>query len=209
MITPKGIFGAAFGGIAEGNPRVDEDARRDVSAGLGITQDWAWARQLHGDGVIQVTGSGVAGDADGLFTADPSVPVAVSVADCFPIVLLADGAAGIAHAGWRGVAAGVVPATMAAMKGAGHPVHTVVVGPGIGPCCFEVGEEVAARFVGYTSVTTWGSPSVDLAAAVAGSVESVRVVRSGDCTHHDDRFHSYRRTGTDERQFGLAWLART
>lgn len=207
MIVPEEVSGVAFGTAADGNPRTDDDARRAVSNGLGIPSEWAWVRQVHGDVVAFADTPGILGEADAVFTTDPGLPVAVSVADCLPVALLADGAAGMAHAGWRGAAADVVGSLVAAMTGFGHPPHTAVIGPGIGPCCFEVGDEVAARFPGHVATTTWGTTSVDLPGAVTASLGGVRVISSGACTHHDDRFHSFRATGTAERQFGVAWIA--
>ena len=163
---------------------------------------------MHDHRVIHATAPGIGPEADGLFTTDPEIAVAVSTADCFPVALLADSAAGMAHAGWRGVAADVVPETAQAMAEAGHPPRVAVIGPGIGPCCFEVGPEVLEVFPQDRSETTWGTPSVDLARAISRSLPEVdQVIEIGACTHHDDRFHSFRRDGTEQRQFGVAWIA--
>lgn len=207
MIVPEGVSGVAFGTAADGNPRLDPKALEAAAGELGITSDWAWVRQIHGARVERASVPGIGGEADGLFTTDPGVAVAVSVADCLPVALLAEGAAGLAHAGWRGAVAGVVEATATAMREAGHPPHTAVVGPGIGPCCFEVGPEVAEQFGGYLATTSWGTTSVDLPAAVSARAQPLRVIATAGCTHHDDRFHSFRETGTDRRQFGVAWVA--
>lgn len=207
MIIPEGISGVAFGTVEDGNPRLDAAARDRAASVLGIRSEWAWVRQVHGAVVVQAREPGIGSEADAVFTTDPALPVAVSVADCLPVALLADGAAAMAHAGWRGAAADVVGATVAAMRRAGHPPHTAIVGPGIGPCCFEVGEEVASRFPGHRAATTWGSTSVDLPAATAAALPGLDVVMVGGCTHHDDRFHSYRATATADRQFGVAWIA--
>ena len=141
-----------------------------------------------------------------MITTDSGLPIAVSVADCLPVALIADGAVGMAHAGWRGAAGGVVSSTIGALTDLGHPPHTVVIGPGIGPCCFEVGDEVAARVPKSRARTRWGTESVDLPAAVAGEVEGLAVRFVSACTYHDQRFHSYRRDGTGLRQFGVAWV---
>lgn len=207
MILPAGLDGVAFGTAADGNPRLDRGARRTAAARLGIGSEWAWVRQVHGAGVAEATGPGVGGEADGVFTRRRELPVAVSVADCFPVALLADGAVGMAHAGWRGAAGGVAEATVGAMTAAGHPPHTAVIGPGIGPCCFEVGGEVLERFPGHEARTTWGTASVDLPGALAAALPGLRVHRTGGCTRHEDRFHSFRRDGTERRQFGIAWVA--
>jgi len=207
MILPEGTPGVAFGTAADGDPRSDPERRRDISSRLGIEPEWAWVRQVHGSTVLHAVEPGVGAEADAVITTDPRLPVGVSVADCLPVAILARGAAAIVHAGWRGAADGVVDRTLQVLRSGGHEPHRMVIGPGIGPCCFEVGPEVAERFPGNTSTTTWDTGSVDLPAAVAARAgPGIEVVTTGRCTHHDDGFHSYRRTGTSERQFGVAWL---
>ncbi len=206
MIRPDGLSGVAFGTSTDGDPRLDDAARISTSEILEIAADWAWVRQVHGSEVVAPTGPGIGPEADALITTDPSLPIAVSVADCLPVALLADGAVGLAHAGWRGAAAGVVSSTITALTDRGHPPHTVVIGPGIGPCCFEVGDEVADRFPNSRDRTRWGTGSVDLPATVAAEAEGLAVHFVSSCTYHDERFHSYRRDGTSLRQFGVAWV---
>ena len=206
MIRPDGFPGVAFGTSTDGDPRLDEGVRIATSEALDIPADWAWVRQVHGSDVVAPTRPGIGAEADGLITTDYGLPIAVSVADCLPVALIADGAVGMAHAGWRGAAAGVVSSTVAALTDRGHPPHTMVIGPGIGPCCFEVGDEVAASFPESRARTRWGTGSVDLPAAVAAEVDGLAVHFVSACTYHDDRFHSYRRDGTSLRQFGVAWV---
>ncbi len=206
MILPDGLAGVAFGTSIDGDPRLDDAARIAASETLAIPAEWAWVCQVHGSEVVAPTGSGIGPEADGMVTTDSLLPIAVSVADCLPVALIADGAVGMAHAGWRGAAGGVVSSTIGALTDLGHPPHTVVIGPGIGPCCFEVGDEVAARFPKSRARTRWGTESVNLSAAVAGEVEGLAVRFVSACTYHDQRFHSYRRDGTGRRQFGVAWV---
>lgn len=206
MIRPDGVAGVAFGTSTDGDPRLDDAARLATSEILEIPTDWAWVRQVHGSHVVAPTRPGIGPEADGLITTDSNLPIAVSVADCLPVALLADGAVGLAHAGWRGAAAGVVSSTIAALTDRGYPPHTVVIGPGIGPCCFEVGGEVADRFPNSRARTRWETESVDLPAAVAAEVAGLAVHLVTACTYHDERFHSYRRDGTRLRQFGVAWI---
>jgi len=208
MISPEGVSGVAFGEAADGNPRIDPHLLEVASTVTGAPTDWAWVRQVHGSGVVRAMNPGIGDEADALFTTDPGLAVAVSVADCLPVALLAADAAGIAHAGWRGAVAGVVEATIDAMSVAGHPPHTAVVGPGIGPCCFEVGTEVAEQFGDSTALTSWGTVSVDLGKWVSRSLSDLDVVRIQRCTHHDEGMHSFRESGTDARQFGVAWIPR-
>jgi polyphenol oxidase len=205
MIQPP-VLGVAFGEAADGDPRLDDAARLAVAGRLGIASEWAWVRQVHGSVVAEPAGPGIGIEADAIITTDPNLPVAVSVADCLPVGLLATHAVAIAHAGWRGTAGGVVAATIERLRDLGHQPHTAVIGPGIGPCCFEVGEEVAERFPDHRRQTSWSTASIDLVAAVTDQVPGLEVVLSAPCTHHNDRFNSYRRDATTARQFGVAWI---
>ncbi|MCB2222934.1 MAG: polyphenol oxidase family protein [Actinobacteria bacterium] len=206
MIRPPGFAGAAFGTAADGNGRDDPAAREAVSSSLGIPSDWAYVRQVHGSGVVEATAPGRLGDADALRTRRPGLPMAVATADCFPVVLEGPGAAGIAHAGWRGAVAGVVPALREAMAAAGAAPVRAAIGPGIGPCCFEVGPEVAERFPGHTAATAAGTTGVDLPAVLRSQLGGLEVWEAGECTMCGAGYHSYRRDGTDLRQIGVAWL---
>jgi len=207
MILPPGFSGAAFGTATEGDGRIHEADRQTISDRLGIPAEWAHLRQVHGGTVIRAVAPGFLGDADGLFSTVPMLPMVVATADCYPIVLEADGTAGIAHAGWRGVLAGTITALRATMSAAGAAPVRAAVGPGIGACCFEVGPEVAARFSGLEHRTTWGTGSVDLLEAIVRQLDGLDVWASGVCTHCGDGYHSFRRDGTDERQVAVAWVA--
>jgi polyphenol oxidase len=206
MIQPPGGDGVAFTGAGDGDQRSDAGAREQVSGALGITPRWAWVRQVHGNGVREAVSPGDHGEADALWTTVRQLPLAVFTADCFGVVLRAPDAVGVAHAGWRGVSSGVVPALFDSMAGAGHRPRTAFIGPGIGPCCFEVGAEVAAAFEDDTTVTTWGSTSVDLVAAIRSQISGLELSEIGSCTRHDEQWLSYRRDGTAPRQVTLGWL---
>jgi YfiH family protein len=206
MIRPPGFRGAAFGTASEGDARTSRGPRRRVAEELGIPSSWAVLRQVHGSTVVEASRPGVLGEADAMFTTVPMLPLGVATADCFPVTFEAPGAVGIAHAGWRGVAAGVVEATRRALDEAGHPAARVAVGPGIGPCCFEVGAEVVERFPGLEAVTTWGTRSIDLAAAIRITLEGLEVWSADVCTMCGGGYHSYRRDGTADRQVAVTWL---
>lgn len=206
MIRPDGFRGAAFGDASDGDARRDASTRNRLSSRLGISEHWASLRQVHGVAVLEVTGPGDQGEADAAWTAVPGLPLVIATADCLPVILEGDRAVGVAHAGWRGAAAGVVGALRQAMEEAGMPPARAAIGPGIGACCFEVGPEVAARFPGHESETDRGMVSVDLAAAVSDALVGLEVWRSPDCTMGDDRYRSHRRDGTPERQVAIAWL---
>ena len=160
--------------------------------------------QVHGGTVAVVTDPRDVGDADAMVTTRSRLPLVVATADCVPVVLEGDHTVAVAHAGWRGVAAGVVPATTGRMAAAGDPAVRAVIGPHIGPCCYEVGEEVVDA-VGHRSVTTHGSTSVDLRSAVADQLDGVAIEHIEICTCHDERYASYRRNGTALRQVTVAW----
>ena len=206
MIRPENIATAAFGGAADGDPRSDSATRRRLSASLGIPDAWAWMRQVHGSAVVRADGAGELGEADAIYTMTPGLPLAVATADCFPVVLAGSGAIGLAHAGWRGAASGVVESLCDAMSAAGARPSHAAIGPGIRSCCFEVGPNVTERFAGFASTTDWGTPSVDLAASVGSALSGLDLWASGECTMSGSGYHSYRRDGTDERQVAVAWL---
>jgi YfiH family protein len=205
MIRPEGFRGAAFGTLREGDVRVDSAGRSLLSARLGIPDEWAFLTQVHSDIVCAVTTPGLQGDGDAMFTATP-VPLAVATADCVPVIVEGPDAVAVIHAGWRGAAAGVVAATLAALRDAGLGVDRAAIGPAIGPGCYEVGEEVATHFPGHVTTTRWGTPSIDLPGIVAGQLGDVPVWRAGTCTFTDERFASYRQNRTDLRQVAVAWL---
>ena len=123
------------------------------------------------------------------------------VADCLPVALAGPGAAGVVHAGWRGLSGGVLEAGVAAVGGGG-PVAAAI-GPGIGPCCYEVGDDVRAVF--GTSERT-----LDLKAVARARLEAAGVQEIHDCglctACEAERFFSHRRDrGVTGRQAGLAW----
>ena len=177
-----------------------------MSAELGIAHHWAWMSQVHGTSLLEVDGPGPAGEGDALLTARPGLPLAVRTADCVPIVMHGPGAVAVVHAGWRGLAAGVVERTREVMEQAGLPADRAAIGPAIGPCCYEVGDEVVAAFEGRTATTTWGSTSVDLWTDTERRLAGLVVWRADLCTKCEDEFHSYRGGAGAARQTTVGWL---
>lgn len=206
MIRPPGFRGAAFGEAAAGDLRVDEAGRRRVADELAISPEWAFVTQVHGTRVVRATTPGLLGEADAVFTTRQALPIAVATADCVPIVLEGVGFAAVIHAGWRGASAGVVEHAVGALQSAGLKVSRAAIGPSIGPCCYEVGDEVAERFPDFSRTTTWGTTSVDIAGSIAESLGSIPVWRSQRCTFTDAELHSYRQNRTKLRQVTVAWL---
>lgn len=206
MIHPPGFAGAAFGTAESGDLRSDRAGREKVAGELGIPAEWSFVYQVHGATVLEAHAPGNLGDADAIFVQRRGLPIAVATADCVPIIIEAVGAAAVVHAGWRGAAAGVVPATLAALADAGCEPQRAAIGPAIGPCCYEVGQEVVEQFSGYAAETTWGSPSVDIPSFVAAQLAGLEVWKSPECTFTATRLHSWRRDATDRRQVAVAWL---
>lgn len=203
MISAPGIPGVVFGTRTDGDGRNDPAARHALSVALGITDAWAYVDQVHGSLIAAVDLPGNHGAADGLTTATPGLPIAIGTADCVPVGLVGDGVVGMLHAGWRGVAAGIVDRALSD----GHRFATAVIGPHIGPCCYEVGPEVTDAIGGYEARTSEGTVSVDLNRAIVAQIDGrVDVVDVSVCTMCDDRFASHRRDATKDRQVAIAWL---
>jgi copper oxidase (laccase) domain-containing protein len=91
------------------------------------------------------------------------------------------------------------------MSDAGLPPIRAAIGPGIGPCCFEVGREVSELFADATS-TSWGTTSVDLVKAVTAQLDGIELWNAGSCTVHEEGWFSHRGDGTPERMASIGWL---
>ena len=145
---------------------------------------------------------------DGHRTQVPGLGLLVLVADCLPVALVGDGAVAMVHCGWRGLAGGII-GKAAAMFG-DAPASAAAVGPGIGRCCYEVGEEVAREFAAYDGAVD--GRMLDLRAIAdaqlrAAGIEQVEHVDL--CTScREDLFFSHRRDrGVTGRQGGMVWLS--
>lgn len=206
MIQPPGWDGVAFSQGSDGDLRNDRDARSQAARALGVSPDWAEVRQVHGGDVVEVNSPGDAGEADALWTSERGLPLAVFTADCFGVVLSASDALGVAHAGWRGARAGLVTRLRQEMTANGHQPSRAAIGPGIGPCCFEVGPEVAAEFPGGVASTTWGTTSVDLPGVIEAQLVGVETWSLPSCTRHEPGWFSHRGDGTNQRLATIGWL---
>jgi hypothetical protein len=196
---------AAFSTRSAGS--VKEDLA-PLAAALGIAPERiATARQVHGVELVVHEGAGnPAGDveADGHVLAAPGTAALVFTADCLPVALAGPGGVAILHCGWRGLAAGLV-ARGAAAVGATH----AAIGPGIGPCCYEVGGEVLEAFAGLGPDVA-SDRMLDLPEAARRLLREAGVEEidsAGLCTRCDEqRFFSHRRDSGPGRQAGLAWI---
>jgi hypothetical protein len=194
--------------------RVRENRERLAQALGRAPEDVVMGRQVHGgelrrhDGpqeprvYADVARSPIEVDAHA--TSDPGLTPLVMVADCLPVAMV--GAAGVAmvHCGWRGLAGGIVGEAAGAVE-----AESAAIGPGIGPCCYEVGDEVLAEFEGMEGVAT--GRMLDLTAVAQRLLERAgvdAVESSGLCTScNPELFYSHRRDGERTgRQAGLAWL---
>jgi len=178
-----------------------------------------WLRQVHGTGVVDAARASAGTAADASCTRGKNIVCAVMAADCMP-VLFADergSVVGIAHAGWRGLCAGVIEATIAKM---GTPASGILawLGPAIGPGAYEIGAEVRAAFVDREAraaaafqPTRPGHWSLDLYALARQRLAALGVTRvfgGGLCTASDPaRFYSYRRDGASERMAAAIWIS--
>ncbi len=156
-----------------------------------LPRDLITLRQVHSDIAIHADGRcGRIGEGDALIADSPGRLVAVKTADCLPVLLVDAGRRRVAavHAGWRGAVQRIAPKTMAAMGANPHDVH-VALGPAIGPCCFEVGPEVASQFQDLFPERTdlERKTTIDLAEAnrrqlIAAGVPNSQIHRSELCT---------------------------
>jgi YfiH family protein len=243
LLVPTGLeragvlaaFSGRAGGVSQGpyrslnvgfgvgdDPAAVRANRRRLAAALSLDA-FAVAGLVHGARLARVgprrAGAGFADPggrirgADGLLATAAGLAVAVTCADCLPVVLApGDGrSVAVVHAGWRGIAAGILQRAVAAL---GRPDELrAAIGPAVRPCHYEVGEDVAravARGAEGRAVTSrrGGRIALDLVATAARALRllGVRRVEVADlCTAcHPDRFFSHRRDGTTGRQAAIA-----
>lgn len=176
-------------------------------ARAGIVQ----GRQIHGTVVARVDGPrAIADGVDGHATSERGLALLALTADCLPVALAAEGGVAMVHAGWRGLAGGILAEGVRALRDVGGrgPV-TAAIGPGAGPCCYEVGDEVRTAFSDVPSAHR--GRHVDLKAVAAARLEAAGVSHVHDvglCTMCSDPslFFSHRRdAGRTGRQAGVAW----
>lgn len=201
---------------------VGDDAQRVMAnrarLRASLPAEPCWLQQVHGIDVVDAASAAPGSAADAAYARVPGRVCVVMTADCLP-VLFCDRAGTVvaaAHAGWRGLLAGVLEQTLATM---GCPAGTVLawLGPAIGPDNFEVGDEVRTAFVARNAEAAtafrpagdgkWLTDLYALARQRLSSVGVARVYGGDGCTFAErDRFFSYRRDGVTGRQASLIWL---
>ena len=183
-----------------------------------LPEEPRWLKQVHGVGVVEASGALALTSADASHTRKERTVCAVMIADCMPVLLAHDGGdvVAIAHAGWRGLCAGVIEATVAAM--AVPEAHLLAwLGPAIGPADYEVGEEVRAAFIERDAraasaflPTRPGHWRLDLYAVARQRLAArgvTRVFGGGFSTAADSaRFFSYRRDKNSARMAAAIWI---
>ena len=214
------------GDMAIGDLKTRENSIQEASqsllehnAGLAIPsgQHWSFLTQVHGSKNIEVKKNesvlGLEGDA--LFTAQEKKVITIQVADCVPLALTSDcGAIAVIHAGWKGLLNGVIENASEALQEKFPGEQSVIIGPHIGPCCYEYGRKDLDSFieifgVSVAGVTGASTDSLDLMAIVGVILEKKGIELSymdGSCTSCDSKFWSYRSSGTQKRQSLLAWV---
>jgi polyphenol oxidase len=225
----RAAFTTRLGGVSEGDfaslnlgvlTDDDESAvvenRRRLAAALGVEPgSVAIGRQVHRAELAVHTGPQSPSpyaepgrpipEVDGHVAAEPGLATLVFVADCLPVALAGPGGVAMLHCGWRGLAAGILAAGVEAVG-----ATDAAIGPGIGRCCYEVGEEVRGAFAGLGEGVAAGRmldlPEVALRLLGEAGVE--RVQSAGICTScEEELFFSHRRDeGRTGRQAGVAWL---
>jgi YfiH family protein len=221
----RGVSGGPYARFNLGD-HVGDDVREVATNRARLRADLPteplWLNQVHGIEVVaaETAVPGVAADA--CWTREPGRVCAVLTADCLPVLLAAcDGSVvAAAHAGWRGLAAGVIEATVAAM-GVSPLRLQAWLGPAIGPQAFEVGDEVRAAFCRHDAAAArafvpgraagkWWCDLYTLARQRLLAQGVAQVTGGGLCTHGDaERFYSFRRDGVTGRMATLIWRSAT
>jgi YfiH family protein len=197
------------------DPVAVRENRRRLATTLKLPMEPVWLRQVHGNRVIAASAENREAEADASFTRQRGIVCAVLTADCLPILLCTGDASRVAavHAGWRGLAGGVIDAAVGALQ-----TDDVLawLGPAIGPDAFQVGDEVRQMFCALDGASElafrpaaggrWWADLYQLARLRLGRLGIDRVFGGHWCTYGDpERFFSYRRDGLTGRMATLIW----
>lgn len=214
-VSVPGAGSCFFTSLPSGDFTDPSAEQLEVLAGAAGAAGRCFSRseQVHGSSVRLVKDAAQAAEAgeyDGQVTTSRQVVCAVRTADCLPVALLSADAAGVVHAGWRGLAAGVVAEGVKAMRSVGPSPITAVIGPGAGACCYQAGPEVHEAFSEMGPKARRGE-NADLAWIASEQLSKLGVtdiIDAGTCTicATAPAWHSYRRDGEDAgRSLALAW----
>jgi YfiH family protein len=199
-------------------PAAVADNRLRLIAAAGLPSEPVWLRQVHGADVADLDAGQPTGAVDAAFTREPGRVCAILTADCLPVLFATESGTAVAaaHAGWRGLAAGVLEATVAALAAAPQSVLAWI-GPGIGPGHYEVGAEVRDELM-RADVTAdaafvknaRGRYMADLALLARRRLQRLglsRIYGGSECTYAEpEHYFSHRRDGRTGRQATLIWL---
>jgi len=216
-----GVAHARFSLASDGDFRIDADPESLAARRRRLVdRPWVWLTQVHGAGVVTVdpaTAAAVAGrEGDALVTTSAAIAVSVQTADCGPVAL-ADRRRGVVaavHAGWRGVEAGVLEATVATMRDLGAGEIVGWLGPCIHPECYEFGADDLVRLErrlgpAVRARTGAGAPAFDLPAAISSCLASlgVAVAVEPTCTAcgPPQRYFSHRARADTGRHALVVW----
>lgn len=203
----KAVAEIAFTNRADGDfhvDRADDDLRRHVFDG-----SWTWLRQVHGShvAIVDRLGAAAGDEADAAVTGLLDAVLCVQTADCVPVVLVGDGVVAVAHAGWRGLVAGVLANTVAAVADQGGGVPVAMIGPCIRPGSYEFGEpelaQVEAAVGGAArALTRGGATALDMAMATTHALRAAGVSHIDDLgiDTADDAYFSHRTRADAGRQ---------
>jgi YfiH family protein len=209
----EGSYASLNLGLATADERenVEENRRRFFVAAGAEGAAASWPRQIHGADVVRAGGRGM--PADAVWTDERGCPIVVVSADCVPVALARIDGGGpavvLAHVGWRGLLAGVIPTARAALGGG---LVAAAIGPAIGPCCYEVGEEVSGPIRAAYGTGVARDGRLDLPGAVERALRAAgcaRVDRLDECTAcNPERYFSHRRDGARTgRQGAVAYVS--
>ena len=229
----KALITTRSGGVSTGahasfnlGLRADDDpqavARNRALLQALLPQPPKWLRQVHGTRVVDADALTDSADADASVACNAGTVCAIMIADCLPVLFTNRSGTRVAaaHAGWRGLAGGVIANTVAALRDAGDDAADLLayIGPGIGPKAFEVGADVyhaftdgdaeaQAAFVAHTP-GKWLSDLFHLARRALTRAGVTQIYGGGLCTYSDPaRFYSYRRDKLTGRMAALIWRA--
>ncbi len=193
--------------------------RRLLSDCFSLPGEPVWLQQVHGSRIVHAPAAAAGAEADGSWSGTPGTVCAVMTADCLPVLICdrAGSRVAAAHAGWRGLHAGVISRAVSAL-GCDPSALMVWLGPAIGPKAFEVGEEVRQAFVDSNNRNSsafapgrerhWMCDLYRLARIELADLGISAVYGGDECTFSDpQRFYSYRRDGETGRMASLIWLA--